>query len=193
MEYCTRDELKTYLWISWTSEDVSLSNLITALTWLLDLELGWNLEEKNYSRRISWMGTPRLIMEGPINAISWNEVKLYYSYASNEFTTIKVAFIEGPVVHLERCIPKGVKNVAIEYTRGYSEIPWDMKSFFLKYCKEMRGIDKNWDNNISSKKVEGLQVSYFSPSEIIAAKKENPLKDFASILKKYKNFNCISY
>lgn len=193
MEYCTLSDLKWYLWVSGSTEDQPLQELITTLTSLVDIELWWNLWLQTIGRRISWMWTNRIIMEWKINTITNNSVKLYYSYASNEYTNISVMFIEWSIVHLERIVPKWNKNVFIEYTRWFETLPVDMKTFFLKYCKEMRNIQKNWENLLESKKVEGLAISYFSPSEIIEAKKENSLGDFASILKKYKNFNSIAY
>jgi hypothetical protein len=137
------------------------------------------------------MGTERLIMEGSINEV--NFIRQYHSYASNDYTSINSLFIDGSIIHTDRKVQKGNRNVLISYERGYSSVPDDIKQFFLRYCKEMKDIQIDPTKVVSSKKVEGLAVNYFSPGEIISAKRENSLMDYATILKKYKNFTSISY
>lgn len=106
---------------------------------------------------------------------------------------VKEVFRDGPVVTLDRVIQKGRKNIEIRYTKGFEQVPTDMKAFFLKYCREMYEIYKDTINKVKTKKIEGLSVTYFSPGEIMEMKSAAPLNDFTLLLKKYKNFTPIHY
>ncbi|NDK09758.1 hypothetical protein GW846_03185 [Candidatus Gracilibacteria bacterium] len=193
MEYCSLVDLKKVLSIpeTDTSQDVRLTDLITTLTSLVDLELGWNLGEKEITRRVSGMGSNRLLLEGPINGVL--EVKQFTNISSGEFNNVGIDFFEGAIVYLDKVIPKGNKNVEIIYKRGFTSVPVDVKTFFLKYCTEMNSIQLNGEDTVKNKKIEGLSITYFSPSELLDGKKMNSLSDFSSILKKYKIFNSIHY
>ena len=193
MEYCTLTELKKKLSIDLadTSQDIDLTDLIKTLTSLIDLEIWWNLWNKTITRRISWMWTSRLILEGVVNSVE--SVKHFINASSGESQDIVVLFVDGSIVHLDRMIPKWNKNAEIVYKRWFDSVPIDMKTFFLKYCSEMYIIQRNWEDNIKTKKIEWLSITYLSPSEIIEGKKSDTLSDFWSILKKYKNFNSIHY
>jgi len=193
MEYCSLVDLKKVLSIpeTDTSQDVRLTDLITTLTSLVDLELWWNLWEKEITRRVSGMWSNRLLLEGSINWVL--EVKQFTNISSWEFNNVWIDFFEWAIVYLDKVIPKWNKNVEIIYKRGFTSVPVDVKTFFLKYCTEMNSIQLNWEDTVKNKKIEWLSITYFSPSELLDGKKMNSLSDFSSILKKYKIFNSIHY
>lgn len=185
MEYCTLDELKTYLWITDISQNNNLSSLIKTLTSIIDIEIWWNLWIQTIERRVSGNGSNRIILEWWINTV--NFVYLYNSYIWDDYTQINVNFIDWHIIYVDRNLQKWNKNIKISYTRWYASVPDDLKRFFLYYCKEIIDIE-NGKNLVSNKKIEWLSVSYFSPGELNEVTKDKKFMDLSAILKKYKNF-----
>jgi hypothetical protein len=66
----------------------------------------------------------------------------------------------------------------------------------LRYCKEMYNLQEKVDAwAVKTKKIDGLSLTYFSPSEVIQKNLtwSGNLTNFSGILKKYKVFNSITY
>jgi hypothetical protein len=85
--------------------------------------------------------------------------------------------------------------VRITYTKGYQIIPEDIQIFFHYYCVKLLSLDSymQWNRNgeVVSKKINGLSISYKTPSEIIESLTTQWgvfEQSFKNILDTYKNF-----
>ncbi len=181
MEYTTLERLKTFLGIADTdeSQDADLTILITQATALVDLDLGNNLEEDEFTRRIDGTGERRIIMETKIT-----EVASITDVTTSE--DIEVDYIDGSIIYLTECTTKGRKNVQIVYTKGYSAVPADMERFFWHYCRELlnQGSSSDTETVKSQSLGGGLSLTYFSPSEL-----KGRIVDMDVVMAKYRIFS----
>lgn len=193
MEYTTLDSLKEFLDISTDHLDDNLSALITRATKLLDLQFGDNLWVQSKTRYIDGNGTNRLIMENTINSVTSIEMR-----SGTGWSPLAVDFIDGALVYLTSDAPKGQANIKITYTKWYEEIPADLQAFFNVYCSKLITIEENkplkkygHNGQYTSKKINGLSVTYRSPWEIAKEQKDFGL-DLTAVVKKYKNFTLVT-
>lgn len=185
MEYTTLPKLKTYLGVTDTSRDTELTALITTATALVDMELGYNLElDANVVIRVNGMGKNRVVLPQKVNSISLVQVK---TTGTSTWRDIAVDFIDGLIVYLIEDVPNGAKNVALTCSRGYVETPLDFEMGFISYCSLLlQKQAQDTEGQIQNKKLDGLSISYFGPSEFAG---NDDIVGFKKLLKHYKSFS----
>lgn len=104
-----------------------------------------------------------------------------------------VDFIDGMIVSVKGYINKGIKNVEITYTVGYSECPDDFALYFKEYIRQSikkRDEESSLPVGIKNKKIGDLSVTFMSPQEMILNQQAGPLAspEMQAIFNKYKAF-----
>lgn len=190
MEYTTLSDFKTYFPNSGMTDE-QISAFITRASKLLDAELGDNIWEQTITKRMDGYGKPKLILENRVTAVSLVRYKIR-SY----WTEVDVDYFDGAIVYLEQELPAGDNNVEITYTKGYTTLPTDIQDFFHLYCARLMQLDGfvAWaqPGEIKSKRINGLGITYKTPSEIADAQTSKDgifATTFSNILDKYKNFS----
>lgn len=193
LEYSTVDNLKTYLPNTWLSDE-QLGVLITRASRLLDAELWDNIGQKTITKRMDGYGKAKLVMENrvvAVDSIKYCIRKIWYP--------VTVDHINGVVIYLEEPLPIGEQNIEITYTKWYSSVPDDVQIFFHMYSTKLLSLDSYmaWDSNgeVINKKINGLSISYKTPSELIdqATTSWGIFEEsFKNILNKYKNFTLLT-
>lgn len=190
MEYTTLSAFKIYFPNSGMT-DPEISAFITRATSLLDAELGDNIWQVTRTKRMDGYGKPKLIMENRVTAVT----SVRYKSRSAWFS-VDVDYLDGVMVYLEKSLPIWDNNVEITYTKGYATLPSDIQDFFHLYCGRLLNLDgfvwgtKPWE--IKTKKINGLSVTYKTPSEIADAQTSKWgifATTFSKVLDKYKNFS----
>lgn len=196
LKYTTLATLKTFLGITGTDQDAALQELIDTGTDLLDLDLGENLGQVTKTRRVDGTGTNRIFLEREPSAVSSMSSTTDGGYSWSGID-LEADPIEGYAVFAATIIPKGTRNIKVTYTVGYSSVPADLEEFFLNYVRTLKttreaiAAGKDPFQKVKSKKIEGLQVTYFSPSELSDGLGQSdpfaPL--YQNIVNKYRVFN----
>lgn len=171
LKYTSLATLKAFLWITGTDQDVELQALIDTGTDLLDLDLGENLGEATKTRRIDGTGTNRFVLERIPSDVDSVSITYDNGYSWSP-VTLAPDPIEDYTVYTASILPKGTRNVKVTYTVGYTSVPSDLEDFFLHYVQTLKttreaiAAGRDPFQKVKSKKIEGLQVTYFSPSEL---------------------------
>lgn len=190
MEYTTLSDFKAYF-PNTTLSDGQISAFIMRASKLLDAELWDNIGEQTITKRMDGYGKAKLIMENRITSV-W-----YVKYKSRDaWFDVDLDFIDGAILHLEAEIPSWDKNVEIQYTKWYTELPTDIQDFFHLYCARLMQLDGyvsgSQPGEVKSKRINWLGITYKTPSEIADAETSKGGIfgiTFVNILDKYKIFS----
>lgn len=190
LEYTTVSRLRNYLPNTMLT-DQQLSSLIIRASRLLDSELGDNIGQQTLTKRIDGYGKSKIILENTIQAVDSIE---YYQQWS--WRAVDVDHIQWSIIYTKQLLPSWDANIRITYTKWYATVPSDLEAFFHSYCVQLLSLDSymQWDQHgeIVSKKINGLSISYRTPSEIIDGLTTQWgifEQSFKNILDTYKNFS----
>ena len=193
LKYTTLDALKGYIQDTSLTDD-QLNQLITRASRLLDSELWDNIWLQTLTKRMDGYGKAKLVMENRI--VSVDSVK--YCIKKSRYS-VDVSHINGVIVYLEESIPTGEENVEITYTKGYETVPNDLQIFFNMYSMKLLSLDSymlwNSDGEVINKKIQGLSITYKTPSELIDQAMTSWgifEESFKKILYRYKNFTLLT-
>lgn len=189
LKYTTLDALKAYIGNTSLTDD-QLNTLITRASKLLDSELGDNIWLQTITKRMDGYGKPKLVMENRVVSVT----SVSYCIRQSWFP-VSVSHINGVVVYLEEVLPVGEQNIQITYTKGYETVPEDLQIFFHMYSMKLLSLDSYmlWNSNgeVVNKSIQGLSITYKTPSELIdqATTSWGIFEaSFKNILDTYKNF-----
>lgn len=182
MEYATLENLKTFLGVTWTENDTTLSRLITTVSKQFDNYLGRNLETATYSQYYTLCDYLIITNFWPItDVVSINK-------ETNTGDAVTHKRVDENLIYLDEAYDW---TLYVEYTAGFNalaEIP-DVEQACMEAIKTVYSNTAEWGNSlwIKSEKIETLAVTYASQKEI----QESIIFDSMTVLDNYKAFNPI--
>lgn len=188
MLYTDIDTLKLYLGIDVADYDDALTNIIQVVCDQIDAYIGYNLEKVTKTERYSTNGSPIIYLKRkPItNVVSITEDDTVYTSADI------MNFYEWSMIVCKRKLNAGILNIAVTYEAWYDDVPLDVQSLCHQLCSKLWKSDKThgWvdidENDIKTKSMDGLSITYVSGADI-AARVKSELLDHKNILSKYKS------
>lgn len=185
MAIVTRTEVKDYMDIQDTDDDTLIDNLITRAETFAENYTNKIIEQQsNKIEKFNWSGQSAFVLpdfpvvvnkfqtnDWDLDNPVWDDVKTN-SYAVDE---------EKGIIYLYFRLPKGIKNIKVDYDAWYATVPLDIKQAIIM-------IIAHWLNNRQSMWINSEQIEWWSISY-----NHNKLPTEAkAILDKYKNIQMLS-
>jgi hypothetical protein len=104
--------------------------------------------------------------------------------------SVEVDYVDWFVIYTKTIIPRGYKNIKVTFKKWFATVPKDIETFFMKYVWKLIEQQKPATSNqeIKSKKIDGLSVSFFGPDEL--ANRDGAFAvDYEVIKNKYRVFS----
>ncbi|PZM85066.1 hypothetical protein DLH72_02190 [Candidatus Gracilibacteria bacterium] len=193
MDYTNISSLKRKLGVSSdnTEFDDELSFLIKKATNMINSTIGQSLEKRKIIERVDGTGNKKIYLKNKANDI----VRIFDKNGKN----FDLDFLDGYIVYLSNNVPKGEKNIIVEYEFGFDETPFEIEEICLDLCvifadeNNIKGQNSEniIDKNIKTKKLGELMITYFGDTErtVLSSKEAlSPAKNVLQVLNKYKPF-----
>lgn len=174
----TRDEVKTYLGISGSSEDALIDQLLAGTDAWIKRYLGRDIEAANYIEQVDGSGAPiQILKQYPIISVTSVYDDTARAFGSDTLLVENTDFLvykeEGYLEIIDGGdFVEGQKNVKVSYRAGYetADIPKDLKQAEIELvANEYR---RKETEGVKAMTVGAFSVSYDStetmPSEIKA-------------------------
>ena len=141
----TLSDLKAYLGIDNSDSDTELETLIKSVSAFIQNETDQQIVETEYKEYIDGEYTESIVLsQKPIISVESltiddEEETDYYLYKKSGIIKRKsVGFNIWPDDNPKYRFPEGKQNIVIEYTAGYSEIPYDLQKAVWDIIKSAR-------------------------------------------------------
>lgn len=158
----TLDQLKLYLWISWSTQDSLLTLFLNWANDIVETYIGRKIEDADYTQIIDGNGQLFYVVENyPINTITSVSRNIWTIASpirevidSNSYSFIA----KTGVVNFLSPLNRGFKNYKIIYNAWYATIPNDLIIAVCKLAgKYFNTRTSDW---VSSESVIGDSISY---------------------------------
>jgi len=175
MNYVDLEDVKDYLGVKHTEEDVLLTRLISSASNFIESYCNrkFNLEEfTDYFNGNN--GSYHVCQQWPVISVS---------SISSENATINLKVIDGRSIYVKEIFPKGIMNCSMTYQAGYSILPEDLKQAIIELVSVAY---KQKDNiNLSSKNMGNETTSFIVKAmpDFVAIKLKQYRRVFWLILK----------
>lgn len=150
----TLEQLKAYLGITGTSQDVILNILLNASNQMIETYIGRKIPADDYIEIINWNAQNEIVLKNyPVNTLTSIEVWWW-----DDFEEISKWFVlEEKIwrIFFSHPIQRGFQNYKITYNGGYTEIPADLTLASLKLASKyyntrtsdwIKWESVNWDS-----------------------------------------------
>lgn len=154
------EETKTYIWVTWTSEDDKINSLIEKSQAIISGFLGYEITSSEKTLYFNWSGQRELILW-----MFW--IVSLTSFKYNSWTRaipIRTAFdreiyeidINKWIIYLDFCLFKWFKNIQVVINQWYTDttIPKDIQVAILKIVAQLYINDWTKDDSITSESVD---------------------------------------
>lgn len=151
-QLCALADVKTYLGVTTTNTDAALTALITNVSAAIENYCNRTFAQATYTDTYNGNGRPSLYLrEGPVTAVSAVTVDGVSVPAAASATASGYVF-DDSMLYLRAGCPdrfnRGVQNVTVSYTAGYSAIPQDVNQACVewvafKFAKRSRIDEKS--------------------------------------------------
>lgn len=158
----TLDTFKTYLWISWSSEDALLTILLDGATSIINWYVGKTIEAASYTEIFSGNGQLSYILrEYPVNSVTSFQINTWDTETAVredvEATEYSIDTIEW-VIRLYTPLVRWLSNYKVVYNAWYSTVPNDLQIACMQIASNMYNTrNSNW---LKSESVAGDSISY---------------------------------
>ena len=171
----TLADVKAYLSIAGSADDALLADLITKCSFAVGNYLNRNLLSQSYVERYDGQDGPLLMLRNtPVTAVTslaLNGVAL----APTDGVTVGYGLAPNYVYGVGLRFSRGIQNVAISYTAGYSAVPLDVAEAVVEFVSDRyrlrgrlgentksmpQGGSTSYDMSYMSKKVQGSLSNY---------------------------------
>jgi uncharacterized phiE125 gp8 family phage protein len=129
-DLCTRDEVKSFLGITGTTYDSTISRLVTAASDAVERFCRRRFARSEYSEFYDGRGADRIVLlQRPVVSVEnvWDDPSgEYFDDELLETEEYEVDSERGIIVLRQGRFFDGKRNVKVEYTAGYSSIPEDI-------------------------------------------------------------------
>lgn len=166
----TLDEAKTYLGVTDSGEDGTITDLAEAATEAMEQAAGRRLESANVieylngtGRRLLWLCEPP---DGGKDGITSIHVDSDRSWGDANLVGADEYYVDDCTVeYLDRVWPWGQRNVRVVYAAGYGTVPHDLEHACLvqvaKLYAEWRAAEQGL-NNLQSHGVQGWSQRFLA-------------------------------
>lgn len=158
-------DTKTYLWVSWSSEDIKITEIINQSQSIIYGFLGYEITSSEKTLYFNWSGQRELVlwMFGIVSLTSFK----YNSWtrATPVWTAIDRETYElDPdrwIIYLDFPLYRGFRNIQVIVNQWYSDvtIPKDLKVALLKIIAQLYINDGTKDDTIISESVDGDSIT----------------------------------
>lgn len=163
--FVTLNEVKLWLSIDSanTNNDTLLTSLISSASSWVENWVNRTLSSATYSERYNGTGNYSMMVKNyPITAISSMTVN-GVAVSASDGISVGYLFDNNTIIMIGNKISKGIQNVTVSYTAGYTTIPQDIKQVVIELVgykfKEMTRI------GLESKTISG-EVTTFSLKDL---------------------------
>ena len=166
--FLTLEEVKTYLWISWTDQDDFLNELISWSQWLVEDHLNRKIEADDYEDKYdgNWRRDITL-KQYPINTLTSFQYNIWTlgTPVREDFDTENYAIDSASgIIQTDFGITRGKQNIKVVYNAWYihTEVPDvdDRPEGLKQVMKQFIGLLYNTPDGIKSENVDWTGIQY---------------------------------
>jgi len=155
----TLSDVKAWLNVQTTNDDALLTRLISAASTFIQSWLNRQIASQSYTQTLNGNASRKMVLENwPITAVSSLTIDGVVVSQSPNSQTTGYMFDDKVVYLISRSFCRGLQNIVISYTAGYSSVPLDIAQACIELVS-MRYRERD-RIGLASKAVGGETTAY---------------------------------
>ena len=181
----TLDKVKTQLWISWTDEDILLTQLLTQADWFIKKYCNKVIEATDITEIVNgnWerIFTPKNYPIISLTSFQYNSWDIATPTRENFDNNSYWLNNDTWEIYSKQYIPKGINNIKVVYTAWYNPIPDDLQNA----CISLVGYYYNTRNSqgVARESLDGASIEYSNTANVMTVPSE--ILQILNFYKKY--------